>query len=516
MKKNKIKQTAVGIALSMAMLAGTAAMLPAPSAQAANSVTLYRIYTDSTHTELQLEDQGFDVWDTQPNFVEAMATSAQLEWLQTNGWSYTMSRQANGPSFDSSYRTYASVRQVLADRANRFKDLATLITIGNSFEGQPIQLLKITNKKTAASKPKSLWIGGTHAREIAPPEVMLSNVDYLLNGYGVDPDVTWMLDNREVYILPVMNPDGHVKTEQLLNWRKNTDTRYSPNGIDLNRNYDEIFAGIWGNPVYGASQNPLSEIYSGPYAFSEPETAAVRNLIEGVMGTTGTPQTVANGFNMIVDMHTYGNLIMYPWNWTKDITQGNAQGDIDKMRLITEKWATYNNYKSEIGSKLYATSGDTTDWAYGFHKIPAFTIEIGKEFWTNNEQLPGLIAENRGPFLHGVKVQDDPFGRIGGPDALSLTASAANGTITLNGYADDTKNGSNKVKAVEVFVDKLGARGTGVKGQLGSSTNAGAISSFTATLSAAGLTSGKHLLIVEAQDDLGQWGAPSAVWVTLP
>ena len=146
MKKNKIKQAAVGIALSMSMLAGTVAVLPAPSAQAANSVTLYRIYTDSTHTAKQLEDQGIDVWNT-----------------------------------------------------------------------QPIQLLKITNNKIRTSKPKSLWIGGTHAREIAPPEVMLSNIDYLLNGYGVDPDVTWMLDNREVYILPVLNPDGHVKTEQLLN-----------------------------------------------------------------------------------------------------------------------------------------------------------------------------------------------------------------------------------------------------------------------------------------------------------
>ena len=72
---------------------------------------------------------------------------------------------------------------MLADRANRFKDLATLVTIGHSFEGRPIQLLKVTNNKIRTSKPKSLWIGGTHAREVAPPEVMLSNIDYLLNGY---------------------------------------------------------------------------------------------------------------------------------------------------------------------------------------------------------------------------------------------------------------------------------------------------------------------------------------------
>ena len=230
----------------------------------------------------------------------------------------------------------------------------------------------------------------------------------------------------------------------------------------------------------------------------------MKNLIESMMGPNGTPQTVANGFNMVVDMHSYGDLIMYPWNWTKDTTQGGAQADAEKMRLITEKWATYNTYKAQIGSKLYLTSGDTTDWAYGFHRIPAFTIEIGKEFWTNNEQLPGLIVENRGPFQHGVKVQDDPFGRIGGPDALSLTATVANGMITLSGSADDTKNGGNKVKAVEVFVDKLGARGTGLQGQLGSSTNSGSITSFTASLSAAGLASGKHLLIVEAQDELDQ------------
>ncbi|MGZ4106862.1 MAG: M14 family zinc carboxypeptidase, partial [Tumebacillaceae bacterium] len=339
-KKKKTNRTA-GLALTALLLSGAFAALPSTVAHA-DPITVYRITTDSTHTVDQLRTEDIDIWDVQPNFVEAPLTSTQIAWLQTNGWSYGMNRQANGPSFGSSFHTYASVQSILADRASRFKNLATVVTIGHSYEGQPIQVMKITSNSNKNAKPKSLWIGGTHAREIAPPEVMLSNIDYLLNGYGTDPDVTWMLDNREIYILPVMNPDGHHKAEQLLNWRKNTDTRWGGDGVDLNRNYDEMPLGVWGNPIYGTSTNPFNEEFCGGYAFSEPETQAVRNLVEGVMGTTGTPSTVQNGFNMVVDMHTYGNLIMWPWNWTSDVSQYGATSDIANMQKIGEKFATYN------------------------------------------------------------------------------------------------------------------------------------------------------------------------------
>lgn len=516
-KRGKFVKKAAGITLTALLATGALAVFPGKEAALAggNSITLFRIYTDAQHSAQDLYNQGIDIWEAQPNFVEAPLTSDEINWLQAGGWDYKMSRQANGPSFDSSYRTYTAVQQVLADRAAKFKNLATVVTIGNSFEGQPIQAIKITNAKSTANKPKSLWIGGTHAREISPPEVMMSNIDYLLNGYGNDPDVTWLLDNREVWIVPVINVDGHRKAEQLLNWRKNTDTRWGSTGVDLNRNYAEKPEGIWGTLEYGASPNPASSIYSGPYAFSEPETAAIKNLVESVMGPTGTPETVPNGFRLVVDMHSYGNLIMWPWNWTKDVTQLGAASDIERMQLIGEKWASYNTYKAEIGSKLYATVGDTTDWAYGFHKIPSFTIEIGKTFWPSNRELEGQIQENRGPFLHGLKILDDMYGRVGGPDSVNLQAAAQNGSVVVNGSADDTTTGKNKVQEVEVFVDKLGARGTGYKAALGSATNSGSITSFSASVPASGLSKGKHLVIVESQDETGAWGAPTATWVEI-
>lgn len=513
-----MKKKWTGLTLAAMMLTGalTATVLPAETAHAAN-ITLFRINTDASHTATQLEAQGIDVWEAQPNFVEAPLTSSQIDWLQQNGWSYTMSRNTSGPTFDSAYRTDTAVEQVLADRAARFKNIASVSTIGYTYEKRPIQVIKISsNKLRSTEKSKALFIGGTHAREISPPEIMLSNMDYLLNNYGVDPDVTWMVDNREIYIIPILNKDGHDRVEQLMNWRKNTDPRWGSTGVDLNRNYDEPVSGVWGNPFYGTSTNPFSEEFCGPSAFSEPETAAVKTFIESVMGPTGTPTTVPNGFKLVVDMHSYGNTIMWPWNWTFDVTQYGAQNDIAKMEMIGNKWAGYNTYKAYIGAKMYYTTGDTTDWAYGIHRIPSFTIEVGKTFWPTGTDLQTQIAENRLPFLHGVKITDDPLGRAGGPDSADLSVSVANGKITLTGSANDVKSGSNKNRTVEVFVDALGARGTGTKATLGSSTASGAITSFTASLSTAGLTSGKHLLIVESQDDSGAWGAPSAVWVNLP
>lgn len=512
----KTRKQAWALALSVLMGAGVFTAMPAAveTAQAANSITLFRITTDSTHTVAQLEAQGIDVWQVQPNFVEAPLTPEQIDWLQGSGWDYKMSRQTNGPSFDTSYRTYATVRAALNDYASRYPSLAQVVTIGQTFEGRPIQAIKITNSQSTAGKPKSLWIGGTHAREISPPEVMMSYVDLLLEGYGNDADVTWMLDTREVWIVPVLNADGHLKAEQLINQRKNTNTSWGADGVDLNRNYDEAVPGIWG--LYGTSSNPFSIVYPGPRAFSEPETQAIKNLVDSVMGPTGTPQTVANGFNMVVDMHSFGNLVMWPWNWTKDTSVHGAASDIANMERIGTKFAAYNTYKPQLGAKLYATSGDTTDWAYGFHKIPSFTIEIGKTFWPSNQELAGQIAENRGPFLYGNKILDDPYGRVKGPDSNGLTATVQDGRIVITGAANDSYNGNDRVQAVEVFVDTLGARGTGVKGTLGKATSAGSLTDFTATLSTQGLTLGKHLLIVEAQDETGAWGAPSAVFVQIP
>ncbi|MBL0389002.1 zinc carboxypeptidase [Tumebacillus sp. ITR2] len=513
MKTNWAKLTLAALLLTGAT---ASAVIPPQAAHAAN-ITLFRIYTDATHTATQLEAQGIDVWETQPNFAEAPLTSDQINWLQANGWSYTMSRQTSGPVFDSSYHTNTAVEQILADRAAKFKNIATVTTIGNTFEGRPIQVIKISsNKLKSSQKSKALFIGGTHSREISPPEIMLSNMDYLLTNYGTDPDVTWMVDNREIYIIPILNKDGHNRAEQLQNWRKNTDTRWGSDGVDLNRNYDEIGTDVWGNPVYGTSTNPFSIEYCGPTAFSEPETAAVKNFIDSVMGPSGTPATVPNGFKLVVDMHSYGNDIMWPWNWTFDVNQYGAQNDIAKMQMIGDKWATTNTYKSYIGAKMYYTTGDTTDWAYGFHRIPSFTIEVGKTFWPTSADLQTQIAENRQPFLNGIKITDDPYGRAGGPDSTTLSATVANGLLTVTGSADDAKSGSNKNKGVEVFLDNLGARGTGTQATLGSSTNSGAITSFTAKLPTTGLASGKHLVLVESQDDTGAWGAPSATWITLP
>ncbi|WP_139488058.1 M14 family metallopeptidase [Brevibacillus dissolubilis] len=517
MKNRFVKHaTAILVATGVAISGFTVIPLADTAHAASNAITLYRITTDEAHTVSQLEQYGIDIWEVQPNFVEAPLTPEQISQLQADQWTYKMSRQTNGPSFDSAYRTYDSIQKLLVEKAKQYPKLAEVVTIGYSFEGQPILAMKLTNERNNADKPKSLWIGGTHAREIAPPEVMLAYIDRLLNGYGTDADATWMLDSREVWIVPVLNPDGHRKAEQLLNWRKNTDIRWGSDGVDLNRNYNEKATGIWGNPAYGTSTNPFSSIYCGPYAFSEPETAAIQQLIESVMGPTGTPEDVPNGFQMVVDMHSFGNLIMWPWNWTKDVTQLDAAQDIARMEKIGRKFSTYNTYKPQIGSKLYATTGDTTDWAYGYHKIPSFTFEIAKSFWPSGKELPSLIEENMQPFLYGVKIQDQPYQRVEGPDVLQLQTSVINGQVVVTGTANDTGNGSQKIQAVEVFVGKLGQSGTGKQAVLGNSTNAGSIQTFTTMFPAEGLSSGKQLLIVQAQDENGAWGAPSAVWVQIP
>lgn len=403
------------------------------------------------------------------------------------------------------FRTYDQVKGALRSLAERFPTLAKLEDIGDSGEkvagksDRDILALRLSNSGAAAgaAKPRTLWIGGVHAREIANPEELVRWATRTLEGYGRDPEATAILDTREIDIVPIVNPDGHAVVEQGYAekngsklWHRKTTS--PPNGTDPNRNYDFH----WG--TVGSSSNPQSEIYRGPSPASEPEVQAVQRF------------ATANKPNLMIDWHSYSRLVLYPWGDTH-----KPAPDYEGLRGIARKFAGFNHYTPEQGIDLYATSGSSKDWAYGTLGIPAFTVETGDDFHQSDKQYEETWALNAPVMTYAAKIADKPYERAQGPDTVDMLVTPDRRAVTAQ--ISDVYSGGDAVAGAELVTDPNAAPGTGVPllpvdGRWDSSQE-------RATLDlVAPLTQSEapKLAYVRARDTKGNWGPLTAQWLTPP
>ncbi|GMR54038.1 hypothetical protein PMAYCL1PPCAC_24233, partial [Pristionchus mayeri] len=268
------------------------------------------------------------------------------------------------------YHSFADVINYFNALAITYPHLVSVHPIGLTHEGRQIPLIKITNKRMGGRK-RSMWIdGGIHAREWISPSTVLYFIHQLINGYDQDPIIRRYVDNIEWHLVPLLNPDGYEYSRsstdpEIRLWRKNkspskcTTTAqglFSPpqttccQGVDLNRNFDWFFGQV------GSSTDPCSEIYNGAFAFSEPETRAVRDFIS------------QHPITSFVTLHSYSQILMYPFGHQVR-TYSNDLDDLRNTALsaanaLQRLYGT--TYKVGTGADtLYPASGGSEDWAKG-------------------------------------------------------------------------------------------------------------------------------------------------------
>ncbi|KAJ3366711.1 hypothetical protein GGF32_003355 [Allomyces javanicus] len=239
--------------------------------------------------------------------------------------------------------------------ATAHKDRITITrNVGTTHEGREIMALRFTNPTSAAMAnatlpKKQIYLqGGIHAREW----IGHATTQYIAYHLATSDDkkITSLLDEAEIVIVPVVNPDGYVYTwngDRL--WRKNrrADAR-GAFGVDLNRNYPSH----WGEA--GSSKFPYSETYMGPSAGSEPELQATMALFDSL------PRVVA-----ALDLHAYSQLILRPVGWTrKDPTHEAQHAAVGAAMARIIKNVHGKDYVSEKEIDLYPVSGGATDWWY--------------------------------------------------------------------------------------------------------------------------------------------------------
>ncbi|AFU02266.1 peptidase M14 carboxypeptidase [Nocardia brasiliensis ATCC 700358] len=366
-----------------------------------------------------IENAGIEMVPAGPGKVTIAVDEAGAQALRAKGLTLTKKapvyksdpseRRTPDATYYGGYHTAADLLRHATDTAAKYPGIAQVHNIGKSWladrgrGGHTMNVICLTGtsagtdaEKAAAKttmkpvgcdlapttrKPRFLLTAQIHARELATGELAWKWIDYLATGYGTDPAVTSILDNTEVWVVPVTNPDGVDVTASGGNrpkmQRKNVNNSATPPscsvvdgsgqgpGVDLNRN----FTVRWG----GDSRNPCAQTYQGPRAGSEPETQAIQKLYASLFtnqrpsGGGDVPQTATG---IVIDLHAYGNYGIIPSN----ATSRNAT----QLRALTKKIVpsgfVVGTSEETVG---YSTTGTTDDQAHGALGLAAITIEIG-------------------------------------------------------------------------------------------------------------------------------------------
>jgi carboxypeptidase T len=336
--------------------------------------------------------------------VTFVGTQRDIDKLKKLGISYEITPVPSRHDFPGDDSVYHNYDRTLADMANlvtKFPNLVTQFTIGKSLQGMDLIGVRISSNPTPDSLPTAIFLGCHHAREHLSVEIPLMLADYLVNQYASDANVKSLLDTREVWIVPMLNPDGaeyDIASGQYQFWRKNRrDNGDGTFGVDLNRNYGTTFGGP------GSSDDTNDDTYHGVSAFSEPETAAVRDFVNARTKAT-----------MLLTYHTYSELVLWPWSGTNDDIS-NTQ-DLAVFQTMGKQMATWNQYTAEKASDLYLAAGDTTDWAYDTHKIFAFTFEMTPNslsgengFYPGPTVIQPTFDANLQPALYMIDKSGNPY-----------------------------------------------------------------------------------------------------------
>ena len=450
------------------------------------------------------------------------------------------------PCYRTVDETYATMDQLAQARP----DLARVIDIGPTWletrqpgAGHRMRVLRLSNSATDAiysDKPEMVVFASIHAREYTPAELLTRFAESLVNGYGTDPEATWLLDNFRFHLVLEANPDGREKAEAGLSWRKNVDnsngvctaTTY---GIDLNRNFPFQWKGVPG----GSSGDACASTYRGPLRLSEPEA---QNLLRYVAGAPNASGVYVGGVfpdrrgdaasagapgdyrGMFVDLHSYSQVVLWPWAYSTAPTQ-NATA----LQTLGRRLAWFNSYKPEQWINMYAADGTTTDTMYGLLGVPSYTIELGVAFFeTCSIFESSTLPKNLAALRYAARNLVAPYQSPAGPDTTSISISPSTvspGTsVTVTATVDDSRfnqsNGAEPVQniaAAGAYLDQRPWMLTAMPAAMQASDGRfdSPRESVSVRVPTLGLAIGSHVVFVRGTDASGRPGTPNAVYFTV-
>ncbi|MEM9801505.1 MAG: M14 family metallopeptidase, partial [Planctomycetota bacterium] len=336
----------------------------------------------------QLDDLQFDVEVVVPDLAAAyarrLAEGAPVGSVQAAGSNIG---QWLSPPFGQGsmggYYTFAEIESVLDQfRATYPQLISQKASIGTSLQGRPISMVRISDNPDVDEDEPEVRIDSLHhAREPQSMQATIFFVSWLLEEYGSDPLATYLVNEREIYVVPCVNPDGYEYNRSIAPgggglWRKNRRNNGDGTfGVDLNRNYPFQWGGS------GSSGNTSSDIYRGTSPASEPETQAMIQFMTG------------RSFQTALTVHTFADLWLAPWGYVASLPPD--WDEINEIGTLAVEESGYPQGPAAI--LLYTASGITTDYDYGTLGTYSWTPEIGGDtdgFWPPQSRIIPLAVEN--------------------------------------------------------------------------------------------------------------------------
>ena len=293
-----------------------------------------------------------------------------------------------------SYYTLTEYQNFMQQTADQYPNICQLVQFGTSVQNRPLLMLKISDNATIEeNEPELKYFGSIHGDEVVGYDMLIRLIQLLTTQYGIDPRITNMVNNTEIWINPMLNPDGYA-----------AGIRYNANGIDLNRNF----------PMPTGVQHPDGE----PWAA---ETIAVMDFSN------------AHDFDLALNFHGGSLVINYPWDYTTTLTPDNDLLIEMALTYSRENLPMYNSteflHGIVNGAAWYIVTGSMQDWNYHYTDCIEMTAEISNNKWPPASTLDTFWNENRESMLKYIEfAQNGVKGIVTNSSGTPISA-----TITVAG-----------------------------------------------------------------------------------
>lgn len=338
--------------------------------------------------------------------VTVYVTQEQYEMIEKSG--YSMEWTPLEVRDKLSYRNNVSIGDSMLIWQNRYPSICKRIQIGTSVQSRPLWVLKISdNVDVEEAEPELKFVSTMHGDEVTGMEMEMFMIENILRGYQADNDtMCFIVDNTELYVMPLFNPDGNANN-----------TRLNANGYDLNRNFPE-----------------------GTYYDADSVNSTLLPEIDAMIDFTSQ-------HNFIISTNYHGGALVANYLYDKDFGVPNyayaACPDDPHVTWIAYNYSSRNapmfaspyfNDGISNGCEWYTIDGGMQDWNYRYHNVLDITLEISETKWPSYTYIPGFWANNReSMFWYISAVHKGIYGVV----TDSLTGLPLNATIQITGINKD-------------------------------------------------------------------------------
>lgn len=410
---------------------------PSPRPVGPDGRAEYRIAQLLDLSDLQfarLAQLGFDLERDEDKAVVAFLTAEEMDKLDALGigWIELPRPQPQAPAPDqTSYHDYTALTTQLQNVANAYPNITRLISAGKSVQGRELWWLKISDNPDAhEDEPGFKYISTMHGDEPVGTEMLLRLIDQLTQGYGTDTRATRIVNEVELWVMPMMNPDGNTLSQ-----------RYNADGVDLNRDFPDQFQDSVDSPAGRATET--QRIMNWQYSHSTMLSA---------------------------NFHTGAVVVNYPYDGTASgASVYSSCPDDDIFRDVSLDYSEDNSpmYSGAFaqgitnGADWYNVYGGMQDWNYLWQGDAEVTIELNNPKWPAASVLDQRWNENRESMLSYLERS---LTGVRGRITDAVTGAPVNAKLTVSGrnisfYTDPNVGDYHRVLPAGTFTLNVQAAG---------------------------------------------------------